>query len=110
MPASKLMRVRVDGCSKIIASVRPSKVRRERPSPVERLEGDGQVEQAEQLLARVVLVGEVVAAAQGGEAGQRGRIDGVRRAGGGTWSCSCRSFLLGTAGPDGAGRDHANDN
>ena len=78
MPASKLMRVRVDGCSKIIASVRPSRYGRERPPPVQRLQRDGQVEQAEQLLAREVLVGEEVAAAQGGEAGQRGRVGGVR--------------------------------
>ncbi len=75
MPASKLMRVRVDGCSKIIASVRPSRKGVSGPPPVERLERGGQVEQAEQLLARVVLVGEVVAAAQGGEAGQRGRVE-----------------------------------
>ena len=37
--------------------------RRERPAPIQRLQGGGQIEQTQQLFTRVVLVGKEVAAA-----------------------------------------------
>ncbi len=47
---------------------------RERTATVQCLESDRQVEEAHELIAGVVLVGEEMAAAQGSEAGQRGRV------------------------------------